>query len=400
MNILVISQYFFPEDFRVNDICRELVQRGHRVTVITGLPNYPEGIIYRGYEKAYKTIEDYNGVRVIRCKSRPRKKGLLNLLINYYSYSIRATRIVKKLNERFDVIYGYQLSPIMQMIPAIKYKQRFGVPLFMYVCDIWPESMREIGKTLISKRNIFYKFFLRLSKKIYRNADSIGTKCQEFIEYLVDVCQIERNKCHNLYEHAERNYLSIDETPFENGITDFLFCGNIGHSSDCDVIVKAVSLIKDLRFIVHFVGDGSELESVKKLAKQLNVDDKVVFHGRHPQSDVLHFYEIADVCILTISNKSLSGLTPPAKLSSYMAASRPIIAAADGASQRIISDANCGYCCHSGDVYALAELMKTAIENKEVLISLGKNGRSYFAKEFSLTNHVDNLINLLAEMEK
>ena len=400
MNILVISQYYYPEDFRINDICEELVRRGNKVTVVAGIPNYPEGVVYKGYEKSYKQPEYINGVKVIRCNNRPRKNGILNLLLNYRSYYKKASVIINKLDEKFDIVYGYQMSPIMQMIPAIKYKKKHNVPFFMYVCDLWPESMRELGNKEISKKNIFYKYFLRMSRKVYSFADMIGTKCEEFIDYLEATCGIDRNKCKVIYEHAESNYLAVNEKPTDNGIIDFMYLGNIGHSSNCSLIVKATSKLSGKNFKVHFVGDGSELTNLKTLTEQMGLEDNIVFHGRKPQKDIIDYYNLCDVCLLTLSNTSIIGVTPPAKLTGYMAACRPIIASVDGAAKRIINAAGCGYVVDANDVDKFAEIMQNAIDNYNEFCCLGIKGRKYFLDHFTIKTHIDNLSIVLGSIIK
>lgn len=400
MNILVISQYYYPEDFRINDICEELVKRGNKVTVIAGIPNYPEGVVYKGYEESYKHPELINGVKVIRCNNRPRKKGIFNLLRNYRSYYRKATKIVNKLDEKFDLVYGYQMSPIMQMIPAIKYKKKHNVPFFMYVCDLWPESMRELGNKKISTKSIAYKYFLKISKRIYSSADMIGTKCEEFIDYLETFCDVKRNKCKVIYEHAESNYLCVNETPTNNGVLDFMYLGNIGHSSNCSLIVKATSKLSRDDFKVHFVGDGSELDGLKELTKQLGLQDKIVFHGRVAQKNIIDYYNLCDVCLLTLSNESLVGVTPPAKLTGYMASGRPIIASADGAAKRIIINNRCGFVCNANDVDSFASLMIEALSKRDLLNDFGQNGRRAFLESFTIERHVSNLLVLLQQLAK
>ena len=399
MNILVVTQYFYPEDFRINDICEELVRRGHKVTVTTGLPNYPTGYIFAGFEHSYREPDYHNGVKIIRCKNKPRKSGTLNLLINYISYYKKASKIINKIGDRFDVIFGYQLSPILSMLPAIKYKKKHKKPFYMYVCDIWPESIRDRGTNKpMSKLSPFYLIAKIISKKIYKQADIIGTKCEEFIDYLVDVCGVERKKCHVNFEHAENNYLNVLEAPLDNGVTDFLFAGNIGKSSNCDSIVRAASMLEG-NYIIHFVGDGSELDNLKSLVCNLHLENKIVFYGRHPQSEMTNFYNMADVCLLTLTNNSAVGLTPPAKLSGYMASGRPIIAAIDGAAKTIIINAKCGLVSSSNDVNMLAKNMQKAIDNYDAIKELGKNGRAYFKDNFTLNKHVDNLECFLKEYE-
>ena len=400
MKILVVTQYSFPEDFRINDISEELVKRGHCVTVLTGLPNYPTGNIFEGYKDAYKRIEMHNGVTIIRVNNKPRKSGIFNLLRNYLSFYKKASKAIDSLGDQFDVVYGYQLSPVMSMKPAIKYKKKYNKPFYMYVCDIWPESIRDrgTGKPLSQKTPLLL-YAKSISKKIYRQADMIGTKCPEFIDYLVDNCGVDRNKCHVNYEHAESNYLNVQETPIDNGVIDFMFAGNIGKSSNCDLIVKAASKLKG-NFKIHFIGDGSELNSIKTLVTDLKLNDKVLFHGRHPQNEMLDFYNKADVCLLTLSNTTAIGLTPPAKLSGYMAASRPIIAAIDGSAKTIIENAQCGFVSSSSDIESFIQCLQMVIDDVNLLNRLGENGRNYFNKNFTLEKHLDVLEKTLTNIYK
>ena len=141
MNILVVSQYYYPEPFRVNEICEELVRRGNKVTVLTANPNYPDGEIYDGYQN--KNLKEViNGVTVYRCKCRPRYNGAINLALNYVDFVRQANKKIEKINEAFDCIYAYQLSPVTSCLPAIKLKKRKNIPLFLYCLDVWPESLR------------------------------------------------------------------------------------------------------------------------------------------------------------------------------------------------------------------------------------------------------------------
>ena len=393
MKILVVSQYYYPEDFRINDICEELVSRGHEVTVLTGLPNYPEGEIYQGFEKAYLKPEIHNGVKIVRFKCRPRFKGVLNLVRNYISFVFNGKKAIKKLEKDFDIVYAYQLSPITSVIPALKYKEIAKAPVILYVCDLWPESIRDKANgKIMSKRNLVFLMMKFLSRRIYNKADLICVKCEEFSDYLIKECRVAKRKCNVIYEHAESNYLSVSSNPEPNNIVDFMFLGNIGSNSNCELIIKAAALLKGENYKIHFVGDGSGLNDLKKICSDLNLLDKICFHGRFPQSKIIKFYNMADVCLLTLSNKSAIGLTPPAKLSSYMAASRPIIASASGATKRIIQKANCGFVCAPDSAEELAKSLQNVIDNPDIVKHLGSNGRLFFLEHLTLEKHLNDLI--------
>lgn len=401
MKILVVSQYFYPEQFRINDVCFELVKRGHDVTVLTGLPNYPSGEIYSGYEQKGNTSEIINGVRVVRCKLRPRHKGTINLIRNYFSFVRQANKLIKCLDKDFEVVYVYGVSPITQALPAIKYKNKYKVPVFYYCMDLWPEAVlgEQNGHKQIGKKNPIFFFANKITKYIYERVDRIGVKCLLFKKYISSFLNIDETKIELLYEHAETLYLSVAETPFDNGIIDFVFLGNIGRIQNCEQIADAFSLLKDKKQAhLHFVGDGSDILNVKKKVIDLNLNSYVSFYGHCPIDEVLKFYNLADVCVLTMSNKTLTGKTIPGKFLSYMAASRPIIASIDGETATIIKETNCGYVCEADNINGLASLFQKVLDNQPNLLEMGKNGRSFFESTFIIDVFVNHLITIFQKL--
>ena len=403
----MLTQYFYPEQFRINDICKELINRGHQVSVVTGLPNYPAGEIYSGYENAWQSVSEYFGARVYRCKLRPRHNGAKNLVLNYLSFIIQAKKVLREISPDFDAIYIYEPSPVTVALPAIWFKKKHHIPIYYYCLDIWPECVRTVTSKhkVMSTKHPIYIAAKCISKYVYNRVDVIANKCEDFSEYIASVCDISPTKMKVLYEHAEDTYLSVNSYPEENGTIDFMFMGNIGSSQNCDMIVKALKKVKsDNSYKLHFVGDGSALKSLEKMVSDEHLLDKVIFHGRFPVSEMLRFYNLADVCLLTLSNTTAIGLTPPAKLMGYMAASRPILGAINGAAQRIIRDAGCGFTVDSDDVNGLAEYMQRIVDNPEILNGLGENGREYFLNHFTLEKHMlsleKQLKDLIGENEK
>ena len=181
MKILVVCQNYYPEPFRITDICEELVRLGHNITVLTGLPNYPEGKIYDGYKKRKKRMEIRNGVKIIRCFEIGRRKGFLFRVLNYYSFAWSSKRYISKLKkEKFDVVFANQLSPIMMVEAAVKYKRKYGAKLVMYSLDLWPESLVVGG---IRRGSIIYNYFHSVSKKLYKQADKLLVSSKQFCDY-------------------------------------------------------------------------------------------------------------------------------------------------------------------------------------------------------------------------
>ena len=393
MKILVISQYYFPEQFRVNDVCEALARRGHQVTVLTGLPNYPDGEIYDGYKDLSHRKEYINGVQIYRCQLRPRHSGTVNLILNYLSFVFQAIKTLQTIQNQFDLIYVYEISPITAAIPAIYYKRKNSIPLYLYCLDIWPECVRDRAENKpMSKHNPVFLFSKAISKYVYKHSDMIGVKCKQFCDYLHQECGVQKKKMKVLFEHAELSYLDVLEKPQENAFYDFMFLGNLGMSQRCISLIKAVEGLKtSIPFKLHFVGSGSNEKELLEYVDQHHLDEIVKFHGHHPVSEINQFYNYADCCLLNLTCKTAVGYTLPAKLTSYMAASRPIIAAAEGATKEIIEDAKCGICVMPDDVEGLRNAMYYVLNNQEEMQKKGCNGRSYFKRHFTIQQHINEL---------
>lgn len=397
MKILVVCQYYFPEQFRINDICDQLVQDGHSVTVLTGLPNYPTGKIPKEYRWRKKRIEFLNGVEVLRSFEVGRKPGIIGMTLNYVSYMLSASMKALFLKKDFDIIFVYQLSPITMALPGIIMKKRSRSPLYLYCCDIWPESM----KNILSNENSFvYKLIKRFSKYIYSKCDAITVTSKPFIKYFNKEHSISFEKISYNPQHAEDIYLQMDFSPVDD-VTDFVFMGNIGITQDIECILDAVEMIKHIpKFKVHFVGDGSYLEKSKIIAEKKGLKDIVVFYGRHPLEKMPEFYKMADACLLTLKAENLVGLTMPSKLQGYMAAGKFVIGAINGAAQEVIKESGCGLCVNASDSSALAEAMKDFVENPNKYKDCGLNGKEYFKNHFTKNIFMRKLENKLNELSE
>ena len=223
MKILVICQYYHPEQFRINDICEQLSQDGHSVTVLTGLPNYPNGKVPAEYRWGRKRKEVINGVKVLRSFEIGRKSGFIGMTLNYASYMLSASLKALILKKDFNIIFIYQLSPVTMSLPGIILKKRFRIPIYLYCCDIWPES---INTVLPDKDSLIYKLVKRFSKYIYSQCDAITVTSKPFIDYFNQEHSIPIERISYIPQHAEDIYLQMDFSPVDN-IIDFVFMGNI-----------------------------------------------------------------------------------------------------------------------------------------------------------------------------
>ena len=387
MKILVVCQNYYPEQFRITDICEELAKRGIDVSVITGLPNYPQGKIFDGYKRGKKRDETINGVKVHRCFTIARRKGAIFRFLNYYSFALSSKRYVKRLKEKYDVVLVNQLSPVMMASAGIAYKKKTGAKLVLYCLDLWPESLVAGG---IQRNSFIYKHYYKVSAKIYRQCDKILITSKCFADYFKDKFGIKDTQYLPQYAETLFSFDACKKTP--DGFLDLMFAGNIGAMQSVDTIIDAARLTKDIKNLrFHIVGDGSELESVKAQAGGL---DNVFFYGKQPLDKMPEFYAKADAMLITLKKDEIISFTLPGKVQSYMAAAKPIIGAIDGETKRVIEDANCGFCGTGEDAENLAANIRKFIDCSEKEV-LAKNSRKYYDEHFAKDKFFEELTAVL-----
>lgn len=401
MKILVVCQYYYPEPFRITDICESLVKRGHHVTVLTGLPNYPEGYVPEEYRHGKKRLEMINGVRVIRCSEIGRGKSKYRLFLNYISYAISATIKALFLKEDFDVIFVNQLSPVMMGIPAIAYKRRHHKKMVLYCLDLWPDSLAAGG---IKENSLIYRFFYKISRWVYNSADIILVTSSMFKDYFKNILCISDINIINLPQYAEDIFiLNNDNQPndvlhFDNKQKyNFVFAGNIGDLQSVDTIIKAAYELKMRSDIIfHIVGDGSKLNSCKQLAVELKLPN-VIFYGRRPIEEMPEFYQMADAMLVTLKDNKTISYTLPGKVQSYMAAGKPIIGAINGEANYVIRQSGCGMCCDAEDYEGLAHLiLEFCCSDKKEDMSI--KAKKYYLENYSKDKFISKLEHILTNL--
>ena len=426
-SILVVCQYYFPEPFRITDICEELARRGHEVMVLTGEPNYPEGERYEGYRHGQRQDEIRNGVRIHRCYTVPRKTGSGMRILNYYSYAassrayIRSGKCLTEQGEPYDIVFCNQLSPIMMANAAILYKQKYGVPLLLYCLDLWPESLIAGG---VSRDSLIYTHYMRVSSKIYGSCDKIIVTSRMFGDYLQDKLGINKKNIGYLPQYAEDIFVQqghqisnakkrtttsvayksnidsrseedidlgeVDERKSEDWI-DLMFAGNIGAIQSVDTIIKAADILKEERVRFHIVGSGTDLERLKKVTVENGLLN-VIFYGRRGVEEMPNRYSMADAMLVTLKRDPTISLTLPGKVQTYMAFGKPIIGAIDGEAARVIEESGCGYCGPAEDADSLANNIRKlrVADNKN---ELSERAKKYYDSHFSKEN-------CMAELER
>lgn len=403
MRILIVTQYYYPEQFQINEIAPELVRRGHEVTVLCGVPNYPKGVVFEGYdskEGLERNEKDYFGktsVRVVHVNQVPRGNSPIKLVCNYVTFVKESKRKVKEMvadGERYDVVLGYQLSPITSMYAALDYKKKTGVPVVYYTLDIWPVS----AEGLLKGKNPLMWLINKMSRNIYQGADRIVVTSRPFVDYLHRVNGIDMKKMAYLPQHADTGMLDMDMTSVDNGIADFMFAGNIGKGQCVDVIIKAAKILgrrKDYR--IHMVGDGRMRQELENVVKSEGLEENIIFYGNQKREEMPRFYKMADALLITLRGNNEVGDTIPGKMQMYMTAGKTILAAINGGSQEIINESKCGSYVPAGDYEGLARLMLLYIEHPHDFDYCGENAREYFKKHFTLERYMDGLE---AELER
>ncbi len=387
MNILIVTQYFWPENFKINDLAQEMVSKGHKVTVLTGIPNYPKGKFFEGYGLSKRKTEEYNGIEVIRSPMIARGSGSgFRLAINYASFVLGCIySSLSLLKKNYDSIFVFEVSPITVCLPAIFFKKIKKTPICLWVLDLWPESINA-ASNLNSKT--LSKLLIPVVKFIYHNTDKILVSSRGFINSIKNK-GIEEHKIEYFPQWAEDIYKPVKKTPFSDfPILDknsfkIIFAGNIGESQDFPSILKAAKILKDENIDWIFIGNGRKKSWVEKKIKQYNLNDCVHLLGSFPMNTMPMFFSNADCLLFSLKKKEIFSLTVPGKVQSYLASAKPILAMIDGEAANIIKDAKAGIVCNSEDPQALAKNIKnlSSLSNEDLNI-LGQNGLMYYKKYF------------------
>ena len=367
------------------------MKQGHEVFVLAGEPSYERE---SWLKEGGKVDEVRNGVKVHRVKTVPRGKGIIRRVRNYYSYAINSKRYVKKLDKDFDVVFVYELSPIMMAEAAIKYKKKYGTKIVLYCLDLWPESLLV---SRIKKNSLVYKYFHRVSKRIYSACDDIAITSELFRKYFVEEFNYSGDHIHYLPQYAE----DLFQTEIKNDLSErckdkyfFVFAGNIGKLQSVETIIKAARILQSNDNIsFKIIGDGVSLLDCKREASGLN---NVEFVGRKPVEEMPLYYSEASAMLVTMIDKDVVNYVMPGKVQSYMAASKPIIGAIGGETKLVVQSAQCGYCCDGEDYVALSNNIVRFIEDdKETRKQMAINAKKYYDDNFTKVIFYDRLFKVM-----
>lgn len=376
MHLLVISQYFYPEEFRINDICREWVRRGYRVTVVTGIPNYPQGKFYNGYGLLKKRAEKYEGIEIIRLPIIPRGKRSVQLILNYFSFVISGMVWQWFTKLKADYVFIFEVSPMTQALPGIWYAKKRKIPCYLYVQDLWPENVEIVtgihSPLVIGPIN-------KMVNYIYKQCNKIFVTSQSF-KKTIEARGIEKKKIIYWPQYAEDFYVPYEKKKQDNTFR-LIFTGNIGYAQGLDILPQAALLLKEENIKFILVGDGRYKNDLIKEIELLKVEDMFEMIGHRPAIEIPQLLSKADAAFFSFMDNPLFEMTIPAKLQSYMACGIPIVAAVSGESKKIIESAECGLCSPIGNAKKLAEVIRK-MQNLD-LQTMGNNSYLYAHKYFS-----------------
>ncbi len=390
MRVLVVSQYFWPETFRVNDLVAELDRRGHEVTVLTGVPNYPEGVPHADFRRNPERYSRYGRVRVVRVPMFARSRGNARLILNYLSFALSGSVIGawRVRGTSFDAVFVFQPSPITSCLPAIACGRLAQAPVLLWVLDLWPETLSAVGVVSSPKLIALVGALVRF---VYRRCSLVLGQSRAFKSH-VDRYAGEPSRFQYFPSWAEPVFSETLESvraaaevaPYAGTGFNILFAGNIGEAQDFPTILEAAALLRDrtdIRWLI--VGDGRAASMVRSEIGRLALEKTVILVGRFSVERMPEFFCVADVLLVTLRKDPVFAMTLPGKLQAYLAAGLPILGALDGEGARVINEACAGLVAGSGDAHGLAsQALKLAELPPDVRSRMGASGREYCRREF------------------
>ncbi|MDR7271851.1 glycosyltransferase involved in cell wall biosynthesis [Pelomonas saccharophila] len=398
MRVLVVSQYFWPEVFRVNEIVSELRARGHEVTVLTGRPNYPGGQVFEDYAADPAAFAGYHGADVVRLPLRPRGQGSVRLLLNYWSFVFWGCLLGpwKLRGRRFDAIFCFETSPITSALPAVLLRWIKGAPLLLWVLDLWPDTLAAVGMV---RSKLGLNAVGALVRFIYKRCDLILAQSRSFFP-AIERWSRAPAKTRYFPQWAEAIFdgdmsgvaVAPELAPHAEAFK-VMFAGNIGDAQDFPALLAAAEATRarpDIHWLI--VGDGRQAEWLRTEIQRRSLQTTVFMLGRHPIERMPEFFMGADALLVSLKAEPIFAMTIPGKVAAYLAASRPLLAMLDGEGAQVITEAGAGLVAPAGDgprLAALAQrLLATAPQERA---AMGQRAREYCRQHFDRVTLIDQL---------
>lgn len=400
--ILVVTQHFWPENFRINDIVEGFLQDGIAVDVLCGLPNYPKGEWFPGYSAAGPFEEEWHGARLYRCKEVPRRGNTsVNIFLNYVSWPWYAAHAPHRLPGGYDAVFCFNTSPVLMCWPAIRYAKKHHIPFTNYVLDIWPENLYSV---LNVKNKALRAIAQGVSDALYKKADRLIAMSEPLQQRLCQRTGMPPQKIAVIPQYCEDFYAvpqpdAALQTQF-GGRFNLVFTGTFTPAQSLETVITAV---QDARSrgadMLHLllVGDGMSRAALEAKVKELHAEDAVTFYGSVPATDIPKFTALADALIVCLSDSPDLGLTVPAKVASYMAAGKPVLASMDGAGNAAVAAAG-GLSSPACDAAALADnLLALTRMDAAQRAAMGQSAKEYYLAHYRRSELLRKLEHFILE---
>lgn len=400
--ILVVTQHFWPENFRINDIVEGFLQDGIAVDVLCGLPNYPKGEWFPGYSAAGPFEEEWHGARLYRCKEVPRRGNTsVNIFLNYVSWPWYAAHALHRLPGGYDAVFCFNTSPVLMCWPAIRYAKKHHIPFTNYVLDIWPENLYSV---LNVKNRALRAIAQGVSDALYKKADRLIAMSEPLQQRLCQRTGMPPQKIAVIPQYCEDFYaVPQPDTSLQaqfGGRFNLVFTGTFTPAQSLETVITAV---QDARSrgadMLHLllVGDGMSRAALEAKVKDLHAEDAVTFYGSVPATDIPKFTALADALIVCLSDSPDLGLTVPAKVASYMAAGKPVLASMDGAGNAAVAAAG-GLSSPACDAAALADnLLALTRMDAAQHAAMGQSAKEYYLAHYRRSELLRKLEHFILE---
>ncbi len=392
-HILIVSQYFYPETFRINDIAEEWVKRGYKVTVLTAIPNYPEGKFYKGFGLFKRKRETYKGIEVKRLNIFPRGKTKILLMLNYISFVLSGFFWKSITSLKPDLVFIFEVSPMTQALPGVWFAKRRKIPSYIYVQDLWPENLEVIAnlknKKVISAIN-------KMVDYIYENCTTIFVTSKSFRTNIINR-NIPKNKVVYWPQYAEEFCKPIDNYNLkDDGIFKVMFTGNIGEAQGLLVLPELAKRLYELglgnKIKFTIVGDGRNKKNLVDEIDKNSLSQMFEFIPRQDAEEIPGLLSTADVAFLSFKDNKVFRMTIPSKLQTYLACGKPIFAIADGETKKIIAEAGCGLCSKPGDLDGAFDNLLTFYKmSKSQLSEMSRRALEYSKANFDKITLLDKM---------
>lgn len=400
--ILVVTQHFWPENFRINDIVEGFLQDGIAVDVLCGLPNYPKGEWFPGYSAAGPFEEEWHGARLYRCKEVPRRGNTsVNIFLNYISWPWYAAHALHRLPGGYDAVFCFNTSPVLMCWPAIRYAKKHHIPFTNYVLDIWPENLYSV---LNVKNKALRAIAQGVSDALYKKADRLIAMSEPLQQRLCQRTGMPPQKIAVIPQYCEDFYAvpqpdAALQAQF-GGRFNLVFTGTFTPAQSLETVITAVQDVRsrgaDMLHLL-LVGDGMSRAALEAKVKELHAEDAVTFYGSVPATDIPKFTALADALIVCLSDSPDLGLTVPAKVASYMAAGKPVLASMDGAGNAAVAAAG-GLSSPACDAAALADnLLALTRMDAAQHAAMGQSAKEYYLAHYRRSELLRKLEHFILE---